>query len=124
MHPAFDAEQRIRSYLDRKLDLENLSEWFVATKGALLALPAEMTAARLTTILELGLIELREGDLSERQLRKLLREEVENTSHFVVGGNPDLTLSAAVTTIEVKSFDSESRPSSTGYPAIQVDISA
>jgi hypothetical protein len=123
MHPVYEIEAKVRAYVGRKLTLQQLREWFVPMMGPLLALPDNLPAASLATVVELGLIEMRDGALSERQFRSLLRRQVEGTTRFMIEGNPDLTLSASATTTEFRVFDLTEDPSSTVHQATLADIS-
>ena len=107
MHPAFQIESKLRAYLSREMSVDDLRRWFATMRGPLLALPADLPAARLTTILELGLIELKDGTLSQRQLRKLLKESLERSPQFTVQDLADLeiTSSDSVTSTAVGTFD-------------------
>lgn len=115
-HPIFEIESVVRGYLDRKVTLQQLRAWFALAKGALLALPAEMPGTRLAGLAELAFIEMKDGALTERQFRSLLREELRRTgTHVFVEGNPNLTLSSSTTNAQVVALDDilPSRQSST-----------
>lgn len=105
MHPVFQIEDKVRAYLARDLTLQELREWFVQAMGPLLSVPADLPAAKLATIIELGLVEMKDGGLSERQFRKLLRDQVESAPQFTIEGNPDLTLTESVTSTVTGTFD-------------------
>ena len=97
-HPVFEIDLKVRAYLQRELTLENLGSWFSNAKGSLLALPAHLPVARLAGVIELGRIEMSDGALPEREFRKMLRREVEPNAFVVVEGNPEMTLTASITT--------------------------
>lgn len=105
MHPILQIEDKVRIYLQRQTTLQELKNWFTQAMGPILSVPAELPGAKLATVIELGLIEMRDGALSERQFRKLLRDQVESTAHFMIEGNPDLTLTESVTSTATGTFD-------------------
>lgn len=98
MHPAFEIEQRVRLYLDRKSTLNDLREWFQHARPILLALPPETRPSEIATLLELGLIEFKQGEFSERQLKIALRRLLGTTVNVVIDDSPSLATSGGVTT--------------------------
>lgn len=104
-HPIFETQPKIRAYLNRELTVQDLRDWFAYAKGPLLALPADLPAARLTGLIELALIEMGDGALGEQEFRSLLRGELDTATHFIVEGNPDLTFSGSATSMQTHVVD-------------------
>ena len=96
-HPVHEIEPKLKAYLFRETTLDDVRSWFRLAKGPLLALPAGLHVSRQAGLLELGLIEMQDGALTETEFRKLLKAEVDTTMHHVVQGNPELTFSASPT---------------------------
>lgn len=103
-HPVFEIEPKIRDYVAKEIRLRDLQEWFARAKGPLLEFSGDLAAAKLAGLLQLALIEVKDGVLSERQLRAILRDELSATQ-FVVEGNPELTMSGSVTSTHVSEAD-------------------
>lgn len=114
----------VRAYLDRDLDLDQLKAWFAGAKGPLLALAAEWDVSKLATLIELGLIEMRDSGLSQRQFRKLLKQEMDAALHLVVEGNPEVTFSESVTTEQSRVIDSSPRQASSVFQETLAEIRA
>jgi len=98
MHPAFEIESQVRSYLERQSTLEELRDWYQAARPVLLALPPETRASDIATLVELSLIEHRRGDFSERQLRTALKRILGTTVSVTIEEGPSLAMSTGVTT--------------------------
>ena len=108
MHPAFQIEANVRAYLERDLSLEDLRRWVVAMRGPILSLPADLPGTKLATTIELALVELKDGVLTERQFRKLLRQAIRHASQFVITAdqpNYNYASSDAMTSSERIPFD-------------------
>jgi hypothetical protein len=95
MHPAFEIEAKIRAYLDRRLELDQLRDWYRSAAGALLSLPPETTASALATSLQLCLIEYGSGGFSERQIKNYLRKSLGSELRIVVNTSPALTTTSS-----------------------------
>jgi hypothetical protein len=98
MHPAFEVEGVVRDYLERKLTLDDLRNWFLEARPLLLALPPETRPAEIATLLELGLHELKQGAFSERQFRMALRRLLGATVNVTVDESVGLATTSSVTT--------------------------
>ncbi len=123
MHPVFEVESKVRAYVSRGIGLGDLRRWFNAARGPLFELPPQLPAVELATVIELGLIELRQGGFSERQFRSLLKRETENTPHLTIEGNPDFTLSDSITTDATARVSASGGDSSTVLQETLVDTS-
>jgi hypothetical protein len=108
MHPAFQIEANVRAYLERELSLEDFRRWVVTMRGPMLSLPADLPGTKLATTIELALVELKDGVLTERQFRKLLRQGIRHAPQFVISANQlddNYASSDAMTNSESGAFD-------------------
>jgi hypothetical protein len=98
MHPAFEIEAKIRTYLAGTIRLEELRNWFRPSRGALFALPPGTRPLELASTLMLGIQELDQGGFSERQLKRELRNALDQTFQVSLESEPVLTTSSNETT--------------------------
>lgn len=89
MHPAYEMETNVRAYLNGKLSLSHLREWFSPNLGILLSLEPGARPLELATALELALIEMdsARGDFTQRHLRRELRRALDRTFTVVTDGD-------------------------------------
>ena len=93
MHPAFETDAQIRAYLDHKITLTELRDWYRVSAGALMALAPDTKVSDLATALQLALVEYDQGGFSERQVRRHLRAALNQTTEIVVHAAVELTTS-------------------------------
>ena len=106
MHPAFQIEANVRAYLERDLSLEDLRRWVVAMRGPILSLPADLPGTKLATTIELAILELSDGALTERQFRRLLRQRMRQGPQLVMQvPQQDYAFSNNTTSSQSGSFD-------------------
>ena len=97
MHPSFEIDARVRSYLDRSISLADLREWFRRTAGALFDLPESSDAVELGAALQLAFIEYDKGGFTERQLKLYLRQVIKDSLQVLVQAPPRVDASPVLT---------------------------
>jgi hypothetical protein len=76
MHPSREIDAKLRGYLDRKIPTEDLEAWFHQAAGALFD-TTDDRILDLAASLQLAFIEYDKGEFSERQLKRYLKQAVE-----------------------------------------------
>ena len=86
MHPTYEIEPKLKAYLARAISLDELRAWFRNALTALMGLEPGSRPLELATVMELGLIELERGVLSERQFRRDVKLALTSTVDAVIDG--------------------------------------
>ena len=82
MHPSFEIDAKMRDYIEHRVPLQQLRDWFRAAAGPLFDMPEGAPALEIAAALQLALVEYDQGSFSERQMRRYLKQA---TSGFFRG---------------------------------------